>query len=323
VTLCGQAWESLRGDPLNWLLDTQRPNLHWKVLVELVGRPSSSPAVVRARGGANAVEPIASLLADLQPDGTWTDEGPYWRQYVGPGWRLVAAVQWGADPSDPRLQAAAQILVETAPGEGGFARRPDCAAVPWLTARVLQALAELGWCRHPRFQEGLAWLEEGTASTLHGGWPIEGRRRTGNECVVTPVAVLGLLSTCSENRRVALSTRAVESVLRSLADIQRGSLRLGHPCLARSDLGEILWALAQTDVPLRDEMIPALQSLQQKQREGGRWHREVPVPTSLPVDGRPQVGSPSRWVTLKSAVALMHYAVEAGLPRMYPQKPRI
>jgi len=111
--------------------------------------------------------------------------------------------------------------------------------------------------------------------------------------------------------------------LRSLADIQRGSQRLGHPCLARSDLGEILWTLARTDVPLHDEMIPALQSLQQKQREGGRWYREVPVPTSLPVDHPSPAGVPSRWVTLKSAVALMRYAVEAGLPRMYPQKPRI
>jgi hypothetical protein len=69
-------------------------------------------------------------------------------------------------------------------------------------------------------------------------------------------------------------------------------------------------------------LIPALQVIQRKQRHGGRWRREVSVPASLPVDRRPRVGSPSRWVTLKSAVALMHYAVDAGLPRMYPQKPQ-
>jgi hypothetical protein len=289
--------------------------------VELVGRPSSSPAVVRARSGANVVEPIASLLADLRPDGTWADDGEYWRRYTGPGWRLVAAAQWGADPSDPRLQLAAQALIETAPGEGGFALRAHRHAVPWLTARVLHALAELGWCRHPRFQEGLAWLEEGTAPTREGGWPIEGRRQSGNECVVTAVAVIELLSACSDLRRDALSSRAVESVTRSLVDLYGGLQRLGHPCLARTDLAEILSALARSDVSLRAQLIPALQILQRKQRDGGRWRREVSVPASLPAERRPQVGSPSRWVTLKSAVALMHYAVDAGLPRMYPKKP--
>jgi len=321
VTLCGQAWESLRGDPLSWLLDAGRPNLHWKVLEELVLRPVSSPAVLRARGGANAAEPVASLLADLHPDGRWLDDGGFWRPYRGPGWRLVAAVQWGADPTDPRLHAAANELIESAPGDGGFAVRHEGKPVPWFTARVLQALAKLGWCRHPRFQEGLAWLEEGAASTAHGGWPIEGRRHTGNECVVTAVAVLGTLAVCSEHRRVALSSRAVESVLRSLGGLRRSLMRLGHPCLARTDLAEILWVLARSEVPLTARMVPALAILQRKQGEGGRWRREVPVPSSLPIGGRPRAGMPSRWVTLKCSVALMRYAVEAKLPRMYPAKP--
>ena len=59
----GCGWEALTGDPLPWLLDDHRPNLLLRVLVELVGRPAGSPAVLRARGGANAVEPVASLPA--------------------------------------------------------------------------------------------------------------------------------------------------------------------------------------------------------------------------------------------------------------------
>ena len=322
MTGCALAWESLRGDPLSWLLDSGRSNLHWKVLEELVRRPASSAAVVRARSGANAAEPVASLLADLHPDGNWADRGDYWRRYRGPGWRLIAAVQWGADPSDPRLQAAADALLETAPGDGGFAFRDGGKAVPWLTARLLHALSELGWCRNSRFQEGLAWLEDGAAPTPQGGWPIVGRRHTGNECEVTAVAVLGVLSTCSEHRRVALLKRAVESLMRSLTGLRGGLRRLGHPGLARTDVGEILWLLARNNVPLTAEMIPALAILQRKQGVGGRWLREFPVPNSLPIDRRPPAGVPSRWVTLKSSVALLHYAVEAELPRMYPQKPK-
>jgi len=124
------AWESLRGDPMPWLLDESRPNLHWQVLVEFVQRPPSSPAVIRSRGGADAAEPIASLLADLNPDGTWATDVGYWKPCSGPGWRIVAAVQWGADPTDPRLQVAAERFLETAAGEGGFARGEGSDPVP-------------------------------------------------------------------------------------------------------------------------------------------------------------------------------------------------
>jgi len=186
------AWESLRGDPMPWLLDEFRPNLHWRVLVEFVRRPPSSPAVIRTRGAADAVEPIASLLADLNPDGTWATDVGYWKPCSGPGWRIVAAVQWGADPTDPRLHAAAERFFETAAGEGGFARGEGGDPVPWLTARMLHALAELGWCRHPRFQEGLAWLEE------------EADFDDGVARGVTAAALLGALSACPDLRRPAL-----------------------------------------------------------------------------------------------------------------------
>ncbi len=113
-----------------WLLDPSRPNLHWRVLSDLIHRPPDSPAVVRARGGADAVDPIAALLEDLKPDGSWVcDAGP-WERFSGPGWRLVAAVQWGADPTDPRLHAASLRLLEEAPGGGAFAEREDEDAVP-------------------------------------------------------------------------------------------------------------------------------------------------------------------------------------------------
>jgi len=303
------AWESLRGDPMSWLLDESRPNLHWRVLVEFVRRPPSSPAVIRARGGADAAEPIASLLADLNPDGTWETDVGYWKPYSGPGWRIVAAVQWGADPTDPRLQAAAERFLETAAGEGGFARGEGGDPVPWLTARMLQALADLGWCRHPRFQEGLAWLEE------------EASFDDGVACGVTAAALLGALSACPDQRRPALRSRAVKSTLRALVEGRQSLSHLGHPCLGRTDLAEMLWALARADVPFTPEMGPALARLQRRQIEGGRWRRDVPVPESLPVGVDIGAGKPSQWVSLRCVTALMRYAVEANLPRMYPKKP--
>ena len=321
MSVCVDAWESLRGDPLPWLLDRQRPNLHWRVLLDLVRRPPASPAVVRARGGSNAAEPVATLIADLHPDGTWATDEPLWRPYPGPGWRLLAAVQWGADPTDPRLQAAAHRLLETAPGEGGFSHRSDGRPSPLLTARVLHGLARLGWCRHPRFEEALAWLEDGDEGLPTGGWRAVERGSNASECTVTAAALLDTLTSCSIDRRKVLRERAMQSLVRWLASATRGPVRLGHPCLARTDEAEVLCVLALAGAPLQPEMVDSLRRVQRRQIEGGRWRRQVPLPKSLPTGGAGTVGEPSRWVTFKCVIALMHYAVDARLPRMYPERP--
>jgi hypothetical protein len=99
--------------------------------------------------------------------------------------------------------------------------------------------------------------------------------------------------------------------------------RFGHPNLGRSDVAEMMCALAMADVPMSRWMIGPLVRLQRLQRNGGRWRRTVAVPISLPIrsEYRPLVGQPSRWITLRATVALLYYAVDAGLPRMYPQNP--
>ena len=321
MPISSDPWEALRGDPLPWLLDPGRPNLHWRVLVELIQRPPDSPAVTRARGGSNVVQPIATLIADLAPDGTWASDVPLWRTYAGPGWRLLAAVQWGADPKDPRLQAAAELILESAPGEGGFARRKGGPPVPWFTARILQAFAELGWSHHQRFQEGLAWLEDGDAGHRDGGWRCMRRQSSTHECDITPVALLAALSASGDRRRTRLRDRATASIIRTLSATGAVVGDCGHPCLGRTDEAEILWALAKVKTSLQPAMVPALRRLQGRQVDGGRWRREAPIPRSLGVAGVAVVRKPSRWVTLKSVVAVMTYAVEAKLPRLYPPKP--
>lgn len=318
---CSQGWEALRWDPLPWLLDSDRPNLHWRTLVELVGRPSASRAVLLSRAGANAAKPVSSLLADLHEDGSWETSARLWDAYAGPGWRLVAAVQFGADPSDPRISAAAERLLETAPGEGGFARRAGGPPVAWLTARALGALAELGWCGHVRFQEGLAWLAEAAPATPEGGWAREGSRTAAGECGVTAVGVLTALKACELDGRSALRERAIVAIQRYVASATGTPGRLGHPCLGRTDAVEMLWVLARAGAPLRPAMVPALKTVQRRQDADARWCLSISVPSSLPVVGAPPVGAPSGWLTLRAVVALMRYAVDAGLERLFPEKP--
>jgi hypothetical protein len=306
---CG--WEALTGDPLPWLLDEHRPNLLWRTLVEVVGRPPGSPAVLRARGGANAAEPVATLLAELRPDGTWATGQATWARYGGPGWRLVAAAAWGADPGDPRLHAACERLLETAAGEGGFAARGSSAPSPVLTARLAQAAVELGFGRHLRVQEALAWLAE-----TEEAWSGDLRRQA-----VTAVAVTAALAGRLELGRQALRECAATAVLDAVSRPDPAADRLGHPNLARTDLAEMLWALARAGVSFEPRLAAPLARLQRLQGDGGRWPRRAPRPASPPIPSwfRAAADPSCQWVTLRAVVAMNAYAVDARLPRLFPQ----
>ncbi len=301
TVICGQGWEALRGDSLGWLLGEAGPNLRWRVLIELVGRPADSPAVQRARGGASAAEPVASLLADLHPDGTWVTEARTWTRYAGPGWRLIAAVRWGADPDDPRLHAASERLLERAEGHGDVLRPGESEGGVVPTARLLEAMVELGWRRHFRVQEWLAWFE------ATPGWERD------------PAAAVAVLAASSGGLRPMLVERAVQGLGRCLGDpLPSAMTALGHPNLLRTDVAEIFAGLAAAEVAWRDAWRPGLERLQLLQDRTGRWSRRSAVPTSLAV---PQPRQPSGFITLRAMTALLTYAVAAGLPRFFPQKP--
>lgn len=301
ITVCTQGWEALKGDSLGWLLDPERPNLHWRVLQELVGRPAESPAVRRARVGANSAEPVASLLGELRPDGEWATETPLWSPHSGLGWRLIAAVQLGADTEDPRLHAASERLLETAPGEGGLARRDGGELDPVLTARALHAMVILGWGRHGRVQEWFSWFE------AVDGWEDD------------PAAAVAVVAASGAGGRPPLRERVVDGLgARLVASGGNNFTTFGHPNFHRTDLAEIFAVFAAAGVDFRREWSGVLERLQQAQDRHGRWDRISSFRATL---GLPENSQPSRWVTLKATRAMLTYAVEAKLPRLFPLPP--
>jgi hypothetical protein len=300
-------WASLRADPIRWLLDERQPHLLWRVLVELFDRPLDSVAVRRARGAASAAEPVATLLERLAPDGAWIGRVGWWSRYHGTGWRLVAAVAWGADPGDPRLQGGWERLLGEAPGEGGFSLRSgEPPSVP-LTGRIVEGLARAGRLSHLRGQEALAWLEE--------------------EAELAPVSATATLVALVETPgagRVRLAARCAEVILNALdgAGLRAPAARLGHPNLLRTDLLEMLAALAAAGVPFDPRMTFPLEVVQRQQDGQGRWPLGVAPPRSLPLgDERPQPGDPSPWLTLHAVRVLLRYSEEAALPRLFPHHP--
>lgn len=307
-------WEALRADPVPWLLNETPRNILWRVLVELFERPADSLAVRRARSGANIHEPVASLLEPLLPDGSWAlnrDEDAVTK----PGNRVVMAVQAGADPGDPRLQAAADRLLDL-----GFRGCNVCAV-----ARDVQAFHALGWERDLRFEERLAWLAEDAPQAAGGGWACHDPAHAGpaGGCAVTAVSLLAAAGVGSGPRWEALRSRSAGSLVRHLeareAARTNGWHRPGHPNLERTDFVEVLWSLARAGVPYDPRVKAALARLQDGQDGAGRWRLEVgPAAQCDGVRGE-TLGAPSRWITLRAMVALKAYALPAKLPRLFPE----
>jgi hypothetical protein len=219
---------------------------------------------------------------------------------------MVAALDLGADPDDPRLQAAAGRLLEEAVGEGGFAPRAGAEACPVATARSLQMLCALGWGRHLRVQEALAWLEEKALPAA-----------CGPRGATVAVATLRAASECGRERLQELAGERLRRWIGRRSP--RRTPSYGHPRLSTTDELEILWAMARAGGSSHDELRPALVLLQEAADAAGRWWRGCPPPASLPVPEAAEPGpGPSRWITLRAAVVLMAHAVEAELPRRFP-----
>ncbi len=318
-----QGWEALRWDPLRWLLaDDAGAGVHWRVLVELFHRPAESVAVRRARGGVGVWPPMASLLDTLQPDGTWNQPEGDWHRFRGGVWRLVAAVELGADPDDPRLGEACRRLL----GSDRLRRAADDGD-PCDAARVLNAAARLGWSSDPQFLELAQRLARRPAAD-DGGWSCSRATHAGagSSCAVTAVAVVGAADRYQHPAVEPIRRRAVEMLLGNRLWVggraPREWWRPTHPRLLSTDVIEACWALARATPSADQRMTAALVRVQEMQDDRGRWAalRTPSLSLPLPVPDRPKPGTPDRFLTLEAVVALLRLAVPLGLPRVFPRR---
>ncbi len=305
-------WRSLRGDPAAFLLDESEPGVVWRTLVELIGRPHDSPAAVRARGASRARGAAAGLPARQDPLRYWGSPATYGARWGGTAWHVLALAQLGADPEDPRAALAAETLLEVLqPRTSGFAVARNKPASTCFTAEACAALTRFGFGHHPRVREAVAWLSSRQAE--HGGWTCpELRHLVAGGCPVTAVAVLRLVgdSPATERRALDALRQRAATWLVGLGLFLSGPEPMGwrscaHPCLGRTDLIDAISALARSGWPVSPTLLEAMELVLQRQTEEGCWLQRGRVPFGE------VYGEPSRWVTLKTLVALAAYHVDA------------
>ncbi|HVN30782.1 MAG TPA: prenyltransferase/squalene oxidase repeat-containing protein [Thermoanaerobaculaceae bacterium] len=309
-------WRHLKGDPTSFLLAEDEPGVVWRCLVEVLGRPHDSPAVVRARLAARENGAAARLLAQQNPLGFWGSPVAYGARWGGTSWHFMALGALGADPEDPRVDRAAEVLLEQLqPRSGGFSAARGRPPAACFTAEVCAAMARFGLAHHPRVREAVAWLAERDGG--EGLWSCpELRHLVGGACPVAAVAVLRFVAELPppERSQVArLSQRAgrglVERKLFLEGNAPRGWWVFGHPALGRTDLLDALWALARLGWPAEPPVLAALLGALGRQDGAGRWAPQQAAPFGEPV------GQPSRWLTLKALVALAAYGDALGPAR--------
>ena len=306
-------WRHLKGDPTRFLLADHEPGVVWRTLVELLGRPHDSPAVGRARLAARETGTAALLLGQQNPLGYWGSPIAYGARWGGTAWHLMALAALGADPEDPRVDRAAEVLVEQLqPRSGGFSAAKGRPPAACFTAEVCVAMARFGYAHHPRVREAVAWLAERDGGT--GPWSCpELRHLVGGACPVAAVALLrfvGELPPSERSQVASLARRAghalVERGLFLEGNAPRGWRTFAHPTLGRTDLLDALAALARLGWPAEPPLLEALLGVLGRQDSGGRWSPQQAAPFGE------TVGQPSRWLTLKALVAVAAYGDALG-----------
>ena len=106
-------WRALlHGDPLPWLLEKRDPAVRAATLRTLLDRPPRDAEVREAQARAMAAPPISTLLRRQRADGRWPGAHMYTPKYVASHWSNLLLVEYGADPTDPRVRRGARRILE-------------------------------------------------------------------------------------------------------------------------------------------------------------------------------------------------------------------
>jgi len=135
---------------LEWLLAEDNPAVAVLTRRVLLGeKDSGETRALWAR--RNEYPPVAMILAAIDNEGKWTTPGRDYNKYGGNMWQIHFLGELWADPTDARIQAAAEYAFSRQLPDGSWSvnGRPT-AAISCLTANVGRALARLGHARDER-----------------------------------------------------------------------------------------------------------------------------------------------------------------------------
>jgi hypothetical protein len=335
--------EQLKGDSLDWLLETETPGVRYLALRDLLECPKTDSELSAACKAAHQDGPIATVLAAMDETGYWVEPGPgYNPKYRSTVWAIILLAQLGARvEEDRRIAQACAYLLEHALTDGGqftLTGAPS-GSVDCLQGNLCWALLELGY-DDPRLEKAFDWMARST--TGEGIASSEDRqaavRYYASKCGPTfacgannklPCAwgaakVMLALGKWPRERHTPVVKRAIQQGIDFLFSVDPANAtyptgfsdkpsqnwwKFGFPVFYVTDLLQLVEALVALGHGNDSRLSRALTLIREKQDAHGRWALDYDYAGKTWVDFGAKK-QPNKWVTLRALRVLK--AVGAG-----------
>jgi hypothetical protein len=328
------AWQSqLKGDPIPWLLDPESPGVRYLALRDILDTPADSPELHAARQAAHVEGPIATILAEMGPDGHWAEQGPgYNPKYRSTDWSLILLAQLGASAAqDARIAQACEYFLEhgmTKNGQITISGAPS-GTLDCLQGNMCAALLDLGfddprlelafdWMARSLTGEGVAPMEERYAAVRYYAGKCGPSFACGANnklpCAWGGVKVMLAFSKLPLDRRTPLIQRAIQQGVEfflgtdpARAEYPSGWApkpsgnwwKFGFPVFYVTDLLQNVEALVRLGYGDDPRLAGALKIIRDKQDDQGSWALEYDYKGKIWVDFSAKK-QPNKWVTLRA-----------------------
>jgi hypothetical protein len=311
---------------IRWLLEESDPSIRWQVLQDLTGAPAEEVAAERARVAREGWG--AQLLALQGADGSWAGEA--WNH----GWNSTMHVltllrEMGLDPASEQARRAVGLVRDRVHWRGwdwdGSWRGTDFTGNPFfagevepcINGQVAASSAYFGQAAHSEriFTRLLGEQME------DGGWNCEQENGSKRGSFHTTICVLEALleyelAGGNDARLTEARPRGQEYLLerRLLRRQLTGEIidsdwtRFSFPTWWHYDVLRGLEYLRKAGVPPDGRVSEAIELVEAKRGQDGRWLLENRHPGSMPIEMEEGEGQPSRWNTLRALRVLDWYA---------------
>jgi hypothetical protein len=329
---------------LDWLLDPDSPGIRYLAMRDLVGLPANDPEMSALQKDAHLRGPIASILAEMHPEGYWSRPGAgYNPKYFSGVWSLVMLEQLGARSDlDERIQRACAYLLDASlmpNGQFSLNGTPS-GTIDCLQGNLCAALVGLGyddrrleqayeWMARSVTGEGLAPAEERGAVLRYYAYKCGPCFACGANnkmpCGWGATKVMLAFGMWPHQRRTPLMERAIQQGVQFLFSTDPAGAdypsvtgkpssswwKFGFPVFYVTDILQVVEALVMLGYGNDPRLENALELVIQKKDENGRWALEYDYARKTWVE----FGSkrqPNPWVTLRAMRVLKNTEIKTS-----------
>ena len=319
----------------HWLLEDENPGVRYLTLRDIVQLPDDDPELQVAKERAHREGPIATILDAMHPDGFWDKPGAgYSGKYKSGVWSLIMLAQLGATVDmDERLLVACQYSMDHALSETGQFSTDGTSSgtIDCLQGNLIAALLDLGcddhrldlamdWMARSITGDGIAPFKDKKSDQNYFLWncgPVFACRANNNlPCSWGGTKELLALGKIPVNKRTPQVEKAIQVAvdffftidpLKADYPTRLGGKpdprwwKLGFPVFYVTDILQLIEALVGVGCARDPKLANAINFIENKQDENGRWNLEYDYKTWHKFG---TIGQPNKWVTLRAAKVL-------------------